>query len=89
MHEHHVDISCLYARENICIEDYVSSLQRDARLVRESKGTPKNANVFGYSYDIDTEKLTLVVEDRAGSGRSFSAGAPHEPARESSLTTKE
>jgi carbonic anhydrase len=64
-HEHHTDISDLYAREDVCIEDYVSSLQRDTRLVRESKGTPKHADVYGYVYDIDTEELTLVVEDRA------------------------
>ena len=63
--EHHADISELYGREDICIEDYASSLRRDTRLVRESRGTPKHANVYGYVYDINTEELTLVVEDRA------------------------
>jgi carbonic anhydrase len=64
-HEHHTDISSLYERDDICIEDYVASLQRDTRLVRESKGTPQHAHVYGYVYDIDTEKLTLVVDDPA------------------------
>jgi carbonic anhydrase len=63
--EQGVDIAGLYDRGNIAIGDYESSLKRDTRLVRESKGTPKNVNIFGYLYDIDTEALTLVVENRA------------------------
>lgn len=63
-HEHHTDISDLYTREDICIEDFEASLRRDTRLVRESRGTPRQANVYGYVYDIDAEKLTRVVEDR-------------------------
>lgn len=63
--EQGVDISVLYDRANIAIDDYESSLKRDTRLVREWKGTPKQVNVYGYLYNIDTDGLTLVVEDRA------------------------
>jgi carbonic anhydrase len=63
--EQGVDISTLYDRVNIAIADYESSLKRDTRLVREWKGTPKNVNIYGYLYNIDTEALSLVVEDRA------------------------
>lgn len=63
-HEHGTDISSLYQRESICISDYVSSLQHDTRLLRESAGTPKHANIYGYVYDIDTHELSLVVEDK-------------------------
>ncbi len=63
--EHEVDISDLYPRDSICIGDYVSSLEHDTRLMRESLGTPRHVNVFGYFYDIDSEQLTKVVEDRA------------------------
>ncbi len=62
--EHHTNIAELYKRENICITDYITSLKWDTRLVRESEGTPKHVNVFGYVYDIDTEELTLVIEDK-------------------------
>ena len=62
--EQDADISTLYDRPNIAIADYESSLKRDTRLVRESKGTPKNVNIYGYLFDIDTEALTLVVEHR-------------------------
>jgi carbonic anhydrase len=63
--EQGVDISGLYERNNIAIADYQSSLERDARLIREWKGTPKAVNIYGYLFDIDTERLTLLVEDRA------------------------
>ena len=62
--EQGVDISALYPRENIAIADYRSSLERDVRLLRESKGTPKRVNIYGYLFNIDDEALTLVVEDR-------------------------
>ena len=65
LHEHGRDISTLYPRESICIDDYVTSLKHDTRLVRVSDGTPPHVNIYGYVYDIDTEELSLVVEDRA------------------------
>lgn len=64
-HEHHTDISDLYERSNLCIGDLEASLKMDTRRVRESKGVPEHVNIYGYVYDIDTEQLTLVVEDRA------------------------
>lgn len=65
--EQGVDISGLHEPANIAIADYESSLERDTRLVRESKGTPKHVNIYGYLFNIDTETLTLIVEDRASS----------------------
>jgi carbonic anhydrase len=62
--EQGVDISALYLRDNIAIADYRSSLQQDVRLLRESKGTPKRVNIYGYLFNIDNEALTLVAEDR-------------------------
>src|SRR5215470_7651735 len=62
--EQGVDISALYDQGNIAIADYETSLKRDTRLLRESIGTPKNVNIYGYLFNIDTEALTLIVEDR-------------------------
>lgn len=64
-HEHGTDISPLYDRGSICIEDYEASLKRDVALIRANPGTPRHADVFGYFYDIDTGALTLVASDRA------------------------
>ena len=63
--EHHTDISELYERGSICIEDYEASLKRDTALIRSHAGTPKHVNIFGYFYDIDTGVLTEVVKDKA------------------------
>ena len=62
--EHHADISDLYEQASICISDYASSLKHDVRLVRDSKGTPKQVNIYGYVYNIDTDELSLTVEDK-------------------------
>ena len=63
-HEHDADISALYERESIAISDFVTSLKRDTRLVRESKGTPQHVNIYGYLYDIDANELSLILEDK-------------------------
>jgi len=63
-HEHDADISALYERESISISDFVTSLKHDTRLVREAKGTPQDVNIYGYLYDIDTNELSLVTEDK-------------------------
>ena len=68
-HEHHVDISKLYDRSNICITDYEASLKHDTALVRSHAGTPKHVDIFGYFYDIDTGALTEVVKDIHLDGR--------------------
>jgi carbonic anhydrase len=60
-HEHNADISRLYDRGSICIEDYEVSLQRDTALIRAHAGTPRHVNIFGLFYDIDTGSLTEVV----------------------------
>jgi len=80
--EHGRDISTLYDRASICISDYVSSLTYDTRLVRESRGTPAHVNIYGYVYDIDTETLSLVVEDEAGpAGGAARSDRREEPGR--------
>src|SRR5262249_42027118 len=62
--EQGADISKLYDRGSICIEDYEVSLKHDVALVRAHAGTPRRVNIFGYFYDIDTGALTEVVRDR-------------------------
>jgi carbonic anhydrase len=63
--EQHVDISDVYDRGSIYIEDYEASLKRDTGLIRAHAGTPKHVNIFGYFYNIDTAEMTEVVKDRA------------------------
>src|SRR5215467_4925949 len=63
--EQGVDISGLYHRCDIAIADYESSLRHDTSLFREWEGTPKKVNIYGYLFNIDTDALTLIVEDHA------------------------
>jgi carbonic anhydrase len=65
--EHHSDISDLYEGASICISDFASSLEHDIRLVRNSRGTPKPVNIYGCVYNIDTDKLSLAVQDECPS----------------------
>ena len=62
--QNHTDISELYERGSICIEDYEASLKRDTALIRSHAGTPKHVNIFGYFYNIDTGVLSEVVKDK-------------------------
>jgi len=74
--EQGADISSLYPRDSICITDYVVSLRHDVHLIRTSAGTPRQASIYGYMYDIDSEALTLVVEDRS-EGRNLECRLAH------------
>lgn len=71
--EHGADISKLYERGSICIEDYEASLERDTALIRAHPGTPRHASIYGYFYDIDSGELTEVARDEAKSALSPSA----------------
>ena len=75
--EEGTDIRALYPRDSICISDYTASLQHDVRLMRTSAGTPRRVSIYGYMFDIDTEMLSLVVEDEPAENarRSTRAGA--------------
>lgn len=61
--EHGHDISKDYQREDLYIGDFEKSLRYDVALLRNSPAVPENIQLFGYVYDINTEKLHKVVED--------------------------
>ena len=71
--EQGTDIRSLYPRDSICITDFVTSLRHDVREMRMSAGTPRQVSIYGYMYDIDTETLSLVVEDKAAPTQPRSA----------------
>jgi carbonic anhydrase len=63
-HEHGADIADLYERDSMCISDYASSLKHDAKLLRQSPGTPPHVDIYGYVFDTDSGALTRIVDDR-------------------------
>jgi carbonic anhydrase len=57
------DVSELWKPEDIgCIKSFEKSLATDVQLVRNSVGTPRHVNVYGYVYDIETGNLHLLEE---------------------------
>ena len=70
--EQGTDISSLYPRDSICISDYVTSLRHDVHLMRMSAGTPRKVPIYGYLYDIDSEDLSLIVDDRPAPNQTAS-----------------
>lgn len=65
---HGADVSDLYAPEDLSIGDHETSLRYDVRLLRESKGTPAHVDIYGYLYDVDTGRLSRLVEDKSVAG---------------------
>ncbi|WP_315743651.1 MULTISPECIES: hypothetical protein [unclassified Bradyrhizobium] len=57
------DITDLWDPDDMALESFTHSLRRDVRSVRNSRGTPKHVNVYGYLYDIETGELHLVEEN--------------------------
>lgn len=57
------DVTDLWDCDDISIENFTQSLHRDVRSIRNSRGTPKHVNVYGYLYDIQTQELHLVEEN--------------------------
>ena len=71
-HEHGSDISDTYERQSVAISNLVESLNHDTCLVRESRGTPQDVDIYGYVYNIDTNDMSLVVENKGSSRRNDS-----------------
>jgi len=62
-HEYQRDISGVYTHEDLSIADLEHTLRHDVTLLRNASGVSKHLNIYGYCYDINTEKLIKVVED--------------------------
>lgn len=59
-----VDLKPSIPLRDACITDFSTSLRDDVKLVREAPSVPKTVNIYGFVYDINAEKLTLVAEDK-------------------------
>src|ERR1700731_3362474 len=59
---HHTDCGGTHFTPEGFLENFTQSLHRDVRSVRNSRGTPRHVNVYGYLYDIETGELHLVEE---------------------------
>lgn len=62
-HEHHLELEGTFERSDLAITSFEESLAHDVKVMRDSPGTPKHIDIFGYVYDIDRGTLVRVVED--------------------------
>ena len=62
--EQGADISDFYQRESISIWDHNEALAHDVNLLRNSPGVPTSVNIYGCMYDIHSEELEILIEDK-------------------------
>jgi carbonic anhydrase len=66
------DLHGVYDRPSLTIDTFEEALRYDVELIRRAPGTPRQLDIHGFVFDIDTEELTRVVDDfaptRAGAG---------------------
>jgi carbonic anhydrase len=60
---HHVDISTMFERDSLAIPNFEESIRHDVQLLRASPAVPRNINLYGFFYEINSGALTEVVRD--------------------------
>jgi carbonic anhydrase len=60
---HHTDISAMFDHDSLAISDFEESIRHDVELLRASPAVPKNVKLYGFFYEINSGKLTQVVQD--------------------------
>lgn len=61
--EHHTDISPLFDPESLSISHFEESIRYDVELLRKSPAVPKNVKLYGFFFEINSQKLTEIVRD--------------------------
>jgi len=60
---HHADISTMFDHDSLAIMDFEKSIRYDIELLRSSPAVPKHIKLYGFFYEISSDKLTEVVLD--------------------------
>jgi carbonic anhydrase len=60
---HHADIEPMFEHESLAITDYEKSIKHDVALLRNSPAVPKNINLYGFFYEMNSGELTEIVRD--------------------------
>jgi carbonic anhydrase len=60
---YHSDITTLFDHDSLAIMDCETSLKHDIALLRSGPAVPKHINLYGFFYEICSDKLTEVVRD--------------------------
>src|SRR5580658_9085970 len=60
---HHADISTMFDHDSLAIMDFEKSIRYDVELLRSSPAVPKDIKLYGFFYEISSDKLIEVVRD--------------------------
>ncbi|WP_266183238.1 carbonic anhydrase [Dyella humicola] len=60
---HHADIATMFDHDSLAIMDFETSIKHDVALLRSSPAVPKHVKIYGFFYEISSDKLTEVVRD--------------------------
>ncbi len=63
---HHTDISALFDHDSLAITDFEKSLKYDIALLRASPAVSKNVKLYGFFYEINSNKLIELARDIPG-----------------------
>lgn len=61
--EHHTDIAPLFDPASLSISHFEESIRYDIELLRNSPAVPKNVKLYGFFFEINSQKLTEIVRD--------------------------
>jgi carbonic anhydrase len=60
---HHADIGTMFDHESLAISHFEDSIKHDVALLRASPAVPKNVQLYGFFYEINSGELTEVARD--------------------------
>lgn len=60
---HHADLESMFEHDSLAIMDFEKSVRHDVELLRNSPAVPKNINLYGFFYEMNSGELTEIVRD--------------------------
>jgi carbonic anhydrase len=60
---HHADLAPLIEKGSEAILNFEESVKHDVALLRNSPAVPKNVNLYGFFYEMNSGKLTEIARD--------------------------
>jgi carbonic anhydrase len=62
-HHHHAEIAPMFDHDSLAITHFEDSIRHDVALLRASPAVPKNIELYGFFYEINSGKLVEVAKD--------------------------
>ncbi len=60
---HHADLAPIIEKGSESIMNFEESIKHDVALLRNSPAVPKNVNLYGFFYEMNSGKLTEIARD--------------------------